>query len=57
MPEQREAGASKPIRHKPVEAHVLFCSFADKTALNLCRNTHHEPARIGAASRSTDAAS
>ena len=36
---------------------MLFGSFADKTAVNLCRNTHHEPARIGAASRSTDAAS
>ena len=41
-------GASKPIRHKPVEAHMLFGSVADKTAVNLCRNTHHEPARIGA---------
>ena len=27
---------------------MLFGSFADKTAVNLCRNTHHEPARIGA---------
>jgi hypothetical protein len=42
------SGASKPIRHKPVEAHMLFGSFADKTAMKLCRNTHHEPARIGA---------
>jgi hypothetical protein len=25
---------------------MLFRGFADKTAVNLCRNTHHEPARI-----------
>ncbi len=27
---------------------MLFGSVADKTAVNLCRDTHHEPARIGA---------
>ena len=37
-------GASKPIRHKPVEAHMLFGSFADQATVNLCRDTHHEPA-------------
>jgi hypothetical protein len=39
-----QSGASKPIRHKPVEAHMLFGSFADKATVNLCRDTHHEPA-------------
>ena len=27
---------------------MLFGSFADKTAVNLCRNAHYESARIGA---------
>ena len=27
---------------------MLFGSVADKAAVNLCGNTHHEPARIGA---------
>jgi hypothetical protein len=35
-------GASKPIRHKPVEAHMLFGSFADETTVNFCRDTHHK---------------
>jgi len=38
------SSASEPIRHKPVEAHMLFGSFADKAAVNLCRDAHHEPA-------------
>ena len=38
------SGAGKPIRHKPVEAHVLFGSFADKATVDLCRDPHHEPA-------------
>ena len=36
--------ASKSIRHEPVKAYVLFGSFADKAAVDLCRDTHHEPA-------------
>jgi hypothetical protein len=28
----------------PVEAHMLFGGFADKATVNLCRDTHHEPA-------------
>ena len=36
--------ASKPIRHEPVKAHMLFGSFTDKATVNLCRDTHHEPA-------------
>jgi len=43
-PRTPQSGASKPIRHKPVEAHMLFGSFADKATVNLCRDTHHEPA-------------
>ncbi len=43
-PRTPRLGASKPIRHKPVEAHMLFGSFADKATVNLCRDTHHEPA-------------
>ena len=27
---------------------MLFGSFADKATVNLCRDTHHEPARVGA---------
>jgi hypothetical protein len=27
---------------------MLFGSFTDKATVNLCRDTHHEPARIGA---------
>jgi hypothetical protein len=34
--------------NKPVEAHMLFGSFADKTAVDLCRNTHGESARVRA---------
>jgi len=43
-PRTPRLGASKPIRHKPVEAYMLFGSFADKATVNLCRDTHHEPA-------------
>jgi hypothetical protein len=43
-PRTPQLGASKPIRHKPVEAHMLFGSFANKATVNLCRDTHHEPA-------------
>ena len=28
----------------PVEAHMLFGGFEDKTTVNLCWHTHHEPA-------------
>jgi hypothetical protein len=27
---------------------VLFSGFADKTAVNLCRDAHHKPAGVGA---------
>ena len=40
----RRLRASKPIRYKPVEAHMLFGCFADKATVDLCRDTHHEPA-------------
>jgi uncharacterized protein len=38
------SGPRKPVRHEPVEAHVLFGSFADKATVDLCRDAHHEPA-------------
>ncbi len=36
--------SSEPVRHEPVEAHVLFGGFAGKAPVNLCRDTYHEPA-------------
>ena len=38
----------RPDPTQPVEAYMLFGSFADKTAVNLRRNTRNEPARISA---------
>ena len=40
----RQLGASQPIRHQPVETHMLFGSFAGKATVNLCGDAHHEPA-------------
>jgi hypothetical protein len=40
-------GAGKSIRHKPVEAHMLFGGFVGKATVDLGRNAHYEAARIG----------
>ena len=41
---RRRLGAGEPIRHEPVEAHVLFGGFSDKSTVNLCGDPHHKPA-------------
>ena len=43
-----ELGAGKSIRYKPVEAYMLFGSFADKATVDLRGDTHHESARVRA---------
>jgi hypothetical protein len=40
----RHLGAAQPIRHQSVETHMLSGSFAGKATVNVCGDTHHEPA-------------